>query len=110
MAESNLAAAAISVAAGAFVVVLGYLVRYRGATHLVSGYHPDRIGDEALAANLVDGFAILVGVATAALGGAMAVVPLDEPAWGRIWFAYSALLLVGVVALNVLGRRRPRQR
>ncbi len=92
--------AALVAAAGVLLAVLGVLIRFYGASHLIAGYDPDAVENEEGLTNFVGTNALYA----AALAFAVAVAEYAAPAdW--YWVVFAG----GIVALclrMVSGARR----
>jgi hypothetical protein len=78
--------------AGALLVSLGYLVRFRGWTFLVAGYDDTASVPEDVAASVVGNAVLRLGVAALVLGVAYAVA--DPPAYVPLLFGAVAVFAV----------------
>jgi len=88
-------------ATGAFVGLVGVLIRYFGYTNLIAGYDPDRVTDETGLAKFVGARVLAVAALTVAVGVAQYRWP--DARW--YWYAYG-VLVAGLAAWLVVGSRR----
>lgn len=79
-------------AAGALLVVLGALIKFRGWTFLVAGYDRTSPVPDEVVAEMVGSTVLRVGLAVFALGAI--VVLTDPPAYLSTVFAVAILLAV----------------
>lgn len=89
--------------AGLGIVVLGYLIKYREWTVLVASYDASSDVPKTVAADVVGGMAIRVGVATAVFGVIAAVVSIPEVA------VLAFAVVVGFGAVRAVYRLRTYQ-
>ncbi|EMA46761.1 DUF3784 domain-containing protein [Halococcus saccharolyticus] len=64
---------ALTVLVGLGVLVLGYLIKFRGWTFLLAGYDPNAVTDEAALADLAGGTIIRIGLTVVVFGIVTAV-------------------------------------
>ncbi|EMA50239.1 DUF3784 domain-containing protein [Halococcus thailandensis] len=88
-------------ASGLSVVLVGYLIKYRGMVGLIAGYDSDEIVDESGLAEFTGSLALLVGGVTVLTG----VLDHLEIANGVLWYVFAAFV-VGVVAVMIVGSSR----
>jgi len=86
---------------GLLIGWLGYRIRYQQDYHLISGYRPGTASDEEGLAGLVGGVTIGLGLLTGLWGLGALVVETQLGYRG----SYLAVLLVGLVVVQVRGRR-----
>ena len=87
---------------GLILLVLGYLIKYRGMTNLIAGYSPERVRDERGLANWAGGVALFFGGYTVAVGLLLFLFLQVLPVLAAL---YVLTITVGTVVL-VLGCRR----
>jgi hypothetical protein len=76
-------------AVGAFVGLLGALIRFYGASSLIAGYDPDRVTDEEGLTRFVGTNTLYVAALTLGLAAAEHTAPAD---WH--WAVYAACVFV----------------
>jgi len=83
------------VLAGAFIGLLGILIKYAGWVELIGGYDPDRVADEAGLADFVGTHVLYIALLTIVCGLGLLAVPETDPL--VVWI----VLAIGVTALVV---------
>jgi len=79
--------------AGAFLLVLGYLIRFREWTFLLAGYDETSPVPSEVAASVAGNTVLRLGLAAVVVGGAFAVA--DPPAYLSGVFAALVVLEIG---------------
>ena len=83
------------VLAGAFIGLLGILIKYAGWVELIGGYDPERVADEEGLADFVGTHVLYISLLTIACGVGLLAVPETDPL--VVWI----VLAIGVTALVV---------
>lgn len=95
--------AALLVAGGLLVGLLGVLIRYAGAMHLIAGYDPENVDDEEGLANFVGAHTLAVAALVVCVG----LLELWEPTADATWYWIAFVLAVLAVAARMIrGARR----
>lgn len=79
---------------GIVTLLLGYLIKYQEWTFLIAGYDDSSRVPKHVAADIVENFAIRVGIAVASFGAIVAVASVPEA------------IILACVAIIVLGTPR----
>jgi hypothetical protein len=90
-----------TIVVGIIVLILGYLVKFRGWTFLLAGYDPTRITDEDALADLAGGTLLRIGLVIISFGG-LAAVGLTSP---LIESLVAVAILIAVARLIYRSRR-----
>lgn len=95
--------AILAVAGGLFVGILGLLIKYAGAMHLIAGYDPEKVTDDEALANFVGTRTLLVAILTISVG----LLEFWEPTAGATWYWLVYVVVVFAVAAQMIrGARR----
>lgn len=82
---------------GCVLAVIGYLIRYRGKTHLIAGYDPRKVEDEQELAKWSGNKALLLGCITVFFGVLVLLLPALE---AFLMVIYAVLLVISSVHIH----------
>ncbi|EMA42227.1 hypothetical protein C448_11871 [Halococcus morrhuae DSM 1307] len=88
-------------ASGLSVVLIGYLIKYRGMVGLIAGYDSDEVVDESGLAEFAGTLTILIGVVTILTG----VLDHFEIGNGVLWYVF-VVFVVGAAGMLIVGSNR----